>query len=105
MAFSITTFSPGTTSIAIRGNLDGATLWGLRRELSGVVRRRPLRVEMELSELRVIEDEGVQVLLSFFADLARQGCRLTVGGLRDEALASFKIALIEGITLSRKTVN
>lgn len=105
MAFSITTFSVGTTNIAIGGNLDGPTLWGLRRELAGVVRRRPPRVEMELSHLRLIEDEGIRVLLAFFADLSRQGCRLTLRGPRDEPLASVRTALIEALTPSLESVN
>ena len=105
MAFSIMTLSSGMTSIAIRGNLDGAMLWGLRRELAGLVQRRPLRVEVELSHLRLIEDEGIEVLLAFFADLARQGCRFTLRGLHDAALASFKAAMIEALTHPRGTVN
>lgn len=80
-------------------------LWGLRRELFGLARRRPLRVEMELSHLRLIDDEGIQVLLAFFADVARQGCRCTVRGLRDEPLASFRTALIEALSHSPGVIN
>lgn len=71
MAFFIVTAPSGVTRIAIEGRLEGPTIYTVRRELSGVTKRRPVEVEMELSRLRLVDTVGIKVLLSFFTTLHR----------------------------------
>ena len=100
MTFSIIALQSGVTRIGIEGQLDSLTICRLRSELSSVVRRRPVEVEMELSRLRLIDSRCARMLLSFLTDLFRQGCRLRVTGLQNQPLKSFKSALIDAIPSS-----
>ncbi len=105
MAFFIVSSLSGVTRIAIEGRLDGPTICTLRPELSGVAKRQPIRVEMELSRLRMVDALGIQMLLSFFATLHQQGCRLTLNGLHAQPLASFKVALMDAIVGGLEVLN
>jgi anti-anti-sigma regulatory factor len=97
MPFSIVALQSGTTRISLEGDLDVFTLEGLRPELLDVARRRPTHVEMELSRLRSINQKGMQLLVSFLGNVARVGSRITVLGLRDQPLESFRTALLDAI--------
>ncbi|HXT96649.1 MAG TPA: STAS domain-containing protein [Polyangia bacterium] len=97
MPFSIIALDAGVTRIVLEGDLDVVTVEGLRPELVGVVRRCPTQLEMDLSHLRSVDTRGMQVLVAFFASLARINCRITVTGMRDQLPKRFKAALFDAI--------
>ncbi|HVT10229.1 MAG TPA: STAS domain-containing protein [Polyangia bacterium] len=86
MPFSIISLSSGATRIALEGDLHVATVARLRTELVGVARRRPAIVEVDLSRLRSVDPEGLQVLGAFFAELTRIDCRISVTEMPEEPL-------------------
>ena len=97
MPFSIVAMQSGVTRISLEGDLDVFTIEGLRPELEGVARRRPGHVEMDLTRLRSINQRGMQVLVAFFGNIARWGSRITILGLREQPLQTFKTALVNAI--------
>ena len=105
MPFSIIALATGVTRLALEGDLDALTVEGLRPELLGVVRRRPTRLEVDLSRLRSVDPRGMQVLVAFFAGLTQVDCRITVTGIRDQPLKPFKTALFDAILNASQLVN
>jgi anti-anti-sigma factor len=73
MAFFVVNLGSGVTQIAIQGQLDHATISVLRPELSRLLRLRPIRVDLDLSGLRLIDTSGVGMLLGFLKNLSDQG--------------------------------
>ncbi len=105
MPFSIVPLSSGVIRISLEGDLDVFTVEGLRSELASVARRNPTYVEVELSHLRSINKRGMEVILSFLESIARLGCRITVRGLRNQPLKTFKTALVDAILHASRPVN
>jgi len=105
MPFSIVPLPSGVIRVSLEGDLDVFTVEGLRPELAGVARRNPTYVEVELSQLRSINQRGIDVILSFLRSVARLGCRITVHGLRDQPLKSFQTALVDAILHVSRPVN
>jgi anti-anti-sigma regulatory factor len=105
MPFSIFPVEPGVTRVSLEGDLDAFTTELLRPELDGVVRRRPIHVEVDLSRLRWVDNRAMEVLVAFFASLARDDCRITVLGLKAQPLRSFKAALIDAIQSTARFIN
>jgi hypothetical protein len=97
MPFLVVAMQSGTTRISLEGDVDLFTIEGLRSELGGVARRRPVHVEIELACLRSINERGMQVLVSFVGGITRVGSRVTVLARRDPPLETFKAALINAI--------
>lgn len=91
--------------IALEGELDVITAEVLRPELAGLLRRRPAHVEVVLSRLRSADSRGMEMLVSFFASLARAGCRITIVGLQQQPLKAFKAALVDAILDAPGVVN
>lgn len=105
MPFSIIALTTGVTRLALEGDLDLVTIEALRPELLGVVRRRPGRLEVDLSRLRSVDARGMQVLVAFFASLAQIDCRIAVTGMRDQPLERFQAALFDAIVNASELVN
>ena|SRR5579863_3826248 len=97
MPFSIIALQSDVTRISLEGDLDVFAIEALRLELLGVARRHPVHVEIELSRLRSINQRGMQVLVSFLGSIARLGTLITVVGLREQPLKTFKAALVDAI--------
>jgi len=105
MPFSIVSLQTNVTRIALEGALDAITAEVLRPELAGVLRRRPAQVEVELSRLRSADTRGMEMLVLFFASLARAGCRITLVGLQNQPLKCLKAALVDAILDASEFVN
>ncbi len=105
MPFSICPLEPGVTRVSLEGALDAFTTELLRPELDGVVQRRPIHVEVDLSRLRWVDTRAMDVLISFFTRLARDDCRITVLGLKAQPLQSFKAALMDAIQSAARFLN
>ena len=91
--------------MALGGDLDVFTVERLHPELLALLRRHPVRVEVDLSRLRSISPRGLGVLASFFAELARTACRITVTGIRDQPLACSQATLLDVIFNASPPIN
>ena len=63
-----------TTVITIDGTLDAVSVSDLRGELDKVVGTRPKSVEVDLSQLRMIDSSGVGALVSLSLAAMLAGC-------------------------------
>jgi len=97
MTFSISTTEAGVTRLAIEGELDAVTVSDLRGELEKLLARRPARVEIDLSLLRMVDSSGVGALVSLYKRVRAQGGDVVVTGLRDQPLAIFRLLRLDRV--------
>jgi anti-anti-sigma factor len=90
MSFSIINLDSGAR-VSIGGNLDGATLPGLRMEVASLLGARPAVVELDLSHLRFVDNAGLGVILSFIKRLYAQGGALVLPSVEAQPLALFEL--------------
>src|SRR5204863_9741877 len=80
-----------TTHIAIEGQLDAVSVSDLRAELDRLVETRPKAVEVDLSQLRLIDSSGIGALVSLYKRVRQEGGNVVITGVRDQPLASFQL--------------
>jgi len=97
MTFSISTTEAGVTRLAIEGELDAVSVSDLRGELEKLLARRPARVEIDLSLLRMVDSSGVGALVSLYKRVRAQGGDVVVTGLRDQPLAIFRLLRLDRV--------
>jgi ABC-type transporter Mla MlaB component len=105
MPFSIIFTETDATRMTLEGDLEVSTVDRPRPELLGAVRSPLAVVKVDLSRLRSVNPQGMQVLVELIAGLARAGCRITVKGPRDQTLKCFKAALGEAIVHASQLAN
>jgi anti-sigma B factor antagonist len=97
MTFSISTTESGITRLAIEGELDAVTVAELRADIDKLLARRPGRVEVDLSLLRMVDSSGVGALVSLYKRVRAQGGDVIVTGLRDQPLAIFRLLRLDRV--------
>jgi anti-sigma B factor antagonist len=97
MTFEISTGEDGLMKLAIRGELDAVSVSELRPELDGLVSKRPRRVEVDLSRLRMVDSSGVGALVSLYKRVRAQGGSVVVVGLQDQPLAIFRLLRLDRV--------
>jgi anti-sigma B factor antagonist len=97
MTFSISTIDSSLTRLAIEGELDAVTVSELRGDIEKLLARRPSRVEVDLSSLRMVDSSGVGVLVSLYKRVRAQGGDVIVTGLRDQPLAIFRLLRLDRV--------
>src|SRR4029079_16911478 len=97
MTFSISTTEAGATRLAIEGELDAVTVSELRADIEKLLSRRPTRVELDLSLLRMVDSSGVGALVSLYKRVRAQGGDVVVMGLRDQPLAIFRLLRLDRV--------
>jgi len=95
MTFSTSNSDDGSIRVAIEGELDAATVWDLRVELSNVLALHPTEVRIDLSALHMIDSIGVGALVAFYKRLRSRGTGVEVVGLQDQPLAIFRVLRLE----------
>ena len=105
MTFSIVNTDEDIVRVAICGRLDATMTGVFRRELTNLLRIHPACVDIDMSRLRFIDNAGVELLLSFFGDLSRQGGRTVVHGLRTQPLDSFKAIMLQAFQATSGPAN
>ena len=96
MTFSITTDADPIV-LKIEGELDAVTVPELRAPIERLVESRPVRVVVDLSNLRVIDSSGVGALVSLYKRVRATGGHVSVTGLRDQPLAIFRLLRLDGV--------
>ena len=89
----------GTTLITIDGTLDAVSVSDLRGELDTLVGARPKSVEVDLSQLRMIDSSGVGALVSLYKRVRAQGGSVVLKGVRDQPLAIFQLLQLDRLML------
>jgi anti-anti-sigma regulatory factor len=105
MTFSIVKAESNIARVALCGGLEVSMIGVFRRELANLLRIRPACVQIDMSRLRFIDKAGVDLLLSFFTDLSRQGAEIVILGLRAQPLESFQATLLEEARATPVPVN
>jgi anti-sigma B factor antagonist len=88
-----------TTVITIDGILDAVSVSDLRGEIDKVVSARPKAVEVDLSQLRMIDSSGVGALVSLYKRVRAQGGNVVLKGVRDQPLAIFQLLQLDRLML------
>ena len=96
MSFSIVNRDDGVARVAVDGSLEGATMALLRGELSTLLGGQPTRVDLDLSSLRFVDDEGMGLLLSFVKRVYAQGGAFVSSNLADQGTVSQLIRMAHG---------
>jgi anti-sigma B factor antagonist len=89
----------GTTFITIDGTLDAVSVSDLRGELDQLVESRPKAVDVDLSQLRMIDSSGVGALVSLFKRVRAKGGDVVIRGVRDQPLAIFQLLQLDRLML------
>jgi anti-sigma B factor antagonist len=89
----------GTTFISIEGTLDAVSVSDLRGELDKLVGTVPKSVEVDLSQLRMIDSSGVGALVSLYKRVRAKGGSVVLKGVRDQPLAIFQLLQLDRLML------
>jgi anti-sigma B factor antagonist len=95
MMYSLAVSQRGPMRLTINGELDACTVGAIRLTLDRVVARDPLRLEIDLSNLRMIDSIGVGTLVGFCKRLRASGCALVIQGLREQPLAVIRLLKLD----------
>jgi anti-sigma B factor antagonist len=98
MKFEIVT-KDGVQNLSIEGQLDALSVSDLRLELDKLVAARPKSVEVDLSQLRLIDSSGVGALVSLYKRVRSQGGNVVIRGVRDQPLAIFQLLQLDRFML------
>ena len=85
----------GIHHLSIEGQLDAVSVSDLRGELDKLVGARPKAVEVDLSQLRMIDSSGVGALVSLYKRVRAQGGNVVIKGVRDQPLAIFQLLQLD----------
>jgi len=97
MTFSISINEAGVIRLSIEGELDAVTVSDLRAEIEKLLMRQIGRVEVDLSQLRMLDSSGVGALVSLYKRVRAQGGSVVIKGLRDQPLAIFRLLRLDRV--------
>jgi len=97
MTFSISINEAGVIRLSIEGDLDAVTVSDLRAEIEKLLMRQIGRVEVDLSQLRMLDSSGVGALVSLYKQVRARGGEVVVLGLRDQPLAIFRLLRLDRV--------
>src|SRR5450432_4457980 len=100
MRFEISPAKDGVTRLVIEGELDAVSVAELRGDLEKLVKTRPSVVDVDLSQLRMVDSSGVGALVSLYKRVRAQGGSVVIKGLRDQPLAIFRLLRLDRVMLS-----
>jgi anti-sigma B factor antagonist len=104
MTFSISVTDSGVTRLSISGELDVVTVPELRAEIEKLLARKPPRVEVDLSALRMLDSSGVGALVSLYKRVRANGGEVVMMGLRDQPLAIFRLLRLDRVMIGTELV-
>jgi anti-sigma B factor antagonist len=98
MKFEIST-QDDATHLRIEGQLDAVSVGDIRPELEKLVSARPSAVEVDLTQLRMVDSSGIGALVSLYKRVRAQGGAVIIKGVRDQPLAIFRLLRLDRIML------
>jgi anti-anti-sigma factor len=96
MSFSIVSRDDGVAHVAVDGTLDFATMELLKGELSTLLEVQPARVDLDLSSLRFVDNDGMGLLLSFIRRVHAQGGAFVNSDLSNQDTVAQLIRMAQG---------
>jgi anti-sigma B factor antagonist len=93
--FQISAAGDGAVRLVIGGELDNVTTPRLRDEVKALLSRKPRRLEVDLSQLQLIDSSGVGMVVSLYKAVRDYGGQITITGLRDQPLAIFRLLKLD----------
>jgi len=93
--FQVSPTLDGAVRLVIGGDLDNVTTPGLRDDVQALLGRKPPRLEVDLSQLQIIDSSGVGLVVSLYKAVRAYGGQITVTGLRDQPLAIFRLLKLD----------
>ena len=84
-----------TTFLRIRGELDALSAPELRPALDKLVDERHPEVDVDLSELRLIDSSGVGALVSLYKRVRANGGSVRFTGVKAQPLVIFKLLRLD----------
>lgn len=100
MRFEISPLKDGMSRLVIEGELDAVTVAELRGDLEKLVKAKPTVVDVDLSQLRMVDSSGVGALVSLYKRVRAQGGSVVIKGLRDQPLAIFRLLRLDRVMLN-----
>ena len=97
MTHEIVNQEDGNSRLLIEGELDAISVFELRPVLDALVTKRPKRVEVDLSRLRIVDSSGVGALVSLYKRIRAQGGEVVVVGLQNQPLAIFRLLRLDRV--------
>jgi anti-anti-sigma factor len=96
MSFSIVSRDDGVARVAVDGSLDYVTIKLLRGELWTLLEVQPAKVDLDLSCLRFVDNDGMGLLLSFIKRVHSQGGAFVNSDLADQGAVAQLIRMANG---------
>jgi anti-sigma B factor antagonist len=96
MHFSTST-TDGVATLRIVGELDAVTAPDLRPSVDALLAKRPPRVVVDVSELRLIDSCGVGGLVLLYKKAKEYGGVVTIHGLSNQPAAIFKLLRLDRV--------
>lgn len=104
MKFAYKMQDSSTVVLTIAGELDAFTAPELRPMLDEIASKRVQNIDVDLSELRLVDSSGVGAIVSLFKRVRANDGNLTIKGLRGQPLAIFKLLNLDRVfTLAELT--
>jgi anti-sigma B factor antagonist len=99
MTFSIAPSRDGAVTVALIGELDVATSCEFRDALDVVVASRAQLVELDLSQLRLIDSVGIGLLVAFYKRTRDQGGEVVLREAGGQPLALFRLVQLDRLMM------
>jgi anti-sigma B factor antagonist len=93
-------FRDDTPTLLIEGELDALSVPNLRPVLEELLQRRPQKVAVDVSKLRLIDSSGVGLLISLFRRLKAQGGRMALRGAQEQPLFILRLMRLDHILMA-----
>lgn len=85
------------TKLTIRGSLDINSAPALAEEIDKIVAGKPIKVNVDLAALDLIDSSGVAALVKLYKGVRSAGGAVKIAGARDQPLAIFKLLRMDKV--------
>ncbi len=85
------------TKLTVRGSLDINTAPALAEEIDKILAGKPAKVDVDLSQLDLIDSSGVAALVKLYKGVRGGGGNVRITGARDQPLAIFKLLRMDKV--------
>jgi anti-sigma B factor antagonist len=83
--------------LTIAGQLDSITAPDVRKNFDEIAAKKPKRVVLDLSSLRIIDSSGVGAIVSLFKRVRAEGGAFEVAGVQGQPLSIFKVLRLDKV--------
>lgn len=84
-------------TVTVRGSLDINTAAQLAEEIDKIVAAKVKTVDVDLSQLDLIDSSGVAALVKLYKGVRSSGGNVSITGARDQPLAIFKLLRMDKV--------